>query len=518
MWALLETHPRFKSESTQSLAKVYGAALRDLEITGVDLTLIRSTRNRIAHGDLVSASQVLDTAHSQLRMVLEAAFGDANFPVFWSIQQELWKRDFSSRNDRQCLLNLFETTLGGLESDNEFSKLVHLCLGRRNYNFCRVVRNRASHPAPPPSSNEVNNAIRMLEKARSEAMELHRQVVERQLKEREAARLRDEERARQVEREEIEKAIRLERQLIERQQREESARLEQQRRAEIRDEEKRRRDEEQRRRDEEREQRQQDEIQRQVRAELATANHKHELETTKYQAEELASKVIQQFVREYRHRHAQLRSQRRRLSALVLLVSAATLVFVIFVVFSLPVGTNDIIPAVISLSMILSLACGVNAQLLLATRLRLERQIRRTPRDDSPDQISVVELLNSLRMLKPRHVRANDTLYEATRSAREDYYAEVKELVGTLNSLKHELATRIEPRQDQIIELIGIQFQYGLYPIGLVITIYSALLGGWIGFLVVAATVVAAIELLERAASEEPGDSAIKRAEKLLFL
>jgi len=202
LWAMLERHPLFRTDEYDDVEQTYAEAARELGLHSANFTRIRNVRNLIAHPDAGVSQERVVRSCSQLRAALVKIHGYEKFHQMWSLQLGNWATEIRApRSARDEVLRSFQRTFGSAREHGDLEDPIRQSISFDQFRQCRSVRDRCSHPAPPPFADDVRRALDTLRGASERvagARRVHEETARRLAADAASARLaREAERAAQ---------------------------------------------------------------------------------------------------------------------------------------------------------------------------------------------------------------------------------------------------------------------------------------------------------------------------------
>ena len=151
-------------------------------LNNINLHNVKKVRNRIAHNTTTATLRRLLRTRDALRAVHVKLEGYESFATSWAETQTSWTREQrATRARRHRLLNDYEATFGGVREHSKLPPSIRDSISSTEFNECRRIRDRCSHPAPPPSDTDVESAIEMTVSTRTNSGLLDATEADRRL-------------------------------------------------------------------------------------------------------------------------------------------------------------------------------------------------------------------------------------------------------------------------------------------------------------------------------------------------
>lgn len=131
-----------------------------LDEAGFDPRSLKELRNSIAHYDPDAEQWNVKQCSDVVRLLLDEILGTERFEQLWTSLQAEWSHEsMASRRERQDLLRRFEQLFGGERDYADLDSAQKNSITHSQFMKCLRSRDRASHPNPPPTSVDVQEAL-----------------------------------------------------------------------------------------------------------------------------------------------------------------------------------------------------------------------------------------------------------------------------------------------------------------------------------------------------------------------
>lgn len=150
-------------------------------LSNVNLHNVKKVRNRIAHNTTTATFHRLVRTRDALRAVHIKNDGYLAFVEAWGADQKRWTdQQRAPRLLRNELLNQHQDLFGSVRDFSGLPPVVRASISIEEFNFCRRVRDRASHPAPPPLQSDVVRSLAIV----AETIERRKAIVAEEIERR----------------------------------------------------------------------------------------------------------------------------------------------------------------------------------------------------------------------------------------------------------------------------------------------------------------------------------------------